>query len=152
EPVPFNLSELVHDVAEMLTLRAQEKEIDLAMRVAPDLPARFLGDSGRVRQVLTNLVGNAVKFTDRGAVTIEVRRGEGDYLQFDASDSGIGIPGDKLSHIFDKFTQADASPTRRFGGTGLGLAICRQLVELMGGRIAVTSEPGKGSTFSFSLP
>jgi PAS domain S-box-containing protein len=156
EPIPFEPSRVIQDVTELLAPKAQEKHIELMARLAPDVPRHLVGDAGRLRQILTNLIGNAVKFTESGHVLLEVCREPNptrpDMLRFSVIDTGIGIGGDKLEHIFDKFTQADASTTRRFGGTGLGLAISRQLVNLMGGTITVTSEPGRGSCFSFTLP
>jgi two-component system, sensor histidine kinase and response regulator len=117
---------------------------------------QVVGDPSRLRQVLLNLLGNAVKFTDKGTVSLEiVQLGETDEeikLQFAVRDTGIGIPEEAQKNLFQSFTQADASTTRRFGGTGLGLAICRKIVELMGGSINVTSTLGKGSTFLFTLP
>ena len=155
EPIPFELQTTVEEVGEILASKAAEKGLDLIIRCAPDAPKHVIGDPGRVRQVLTNLVGNALKFTSAGHVLITIqceRQTEKQaQLRFSVEDTGIGIAADKLDHIFEKFTQADASTTRRFGGTGLGLAISKQLTELMGGNITVTSQPGKGSTFSFTL-
>jgi signal transduction histidine kinase len=118
--------------------------------VAPDLPL-CLGDGKRITQCLMNLVGNALKFTAEGRVEIRVDQ-EGEHLRFAVADTGIGIPADQIEHIFEEFRQADATVTRDFGGTGLGLAITKKLVELHGGRIWVESEPGKGSTFFFTVP
>jgi signal transduction histidine kinase/DNA-binding response OmpR family regulator/HPt (histidine-containing phosphotransfer) domain-containing protein len=156
EPIPFDLQTAVEEVGEILAAKVADKGLELIVRFAPDAPQHVIGDAGRVRQVLTNLAGNAVKFTASGHVLIGIqceRQTESQaQLRFSIEDTGIGIAADKLERIFEKFTQADASTTRRFGGTGLGLAISKQLIELMGGRIAVTSQPGKGSTFSFTLP
>ncbi len=150
----LDIRELVDAVCDTMALRVREKGIALDCRIAPDVPARLTGDAGRLRQVLLNLVGNAVKFTEEGRVTITVEREGSDdeetVLAFSVSDTGIGIPEDKIPHIFEKFTQADSSTTRRYGGTGLGLTISRRLVELMGGRIWVTSAVGSGSTFFFT--
>ena len=156
EPILFDLQTAVEEAGEILAVKVADKGLDLIVRFAPDTPRHVIGDPGRVRQVLTNLVGNAVKFTSKGHVLISVqceRQTERQArLGFSVEDTGIGIAADKLDHIFEKFTQADASTTRRFGGTGLGLAISKQLIELMGGNIAVASQTGKGSTFSFTLP
>ncbi len=154
--VAMNLREVVEEVATLLGVRAAEKGLSFAARVAPGIPERVLGDPGRFRQVLTNLAGNAVKFTERGQVLLDLapvqRDGNRLTVHLRIVDSGIGIPAEKLGQIFDKFTQADASTTRRYGGTGLGLAICRELVELMGGQIGVESTTGAGSTFWCTLP
>ena len=155
EMVPFDLAQAVDEVAELLAVKARDKGLDLVVRYAPDAPRRVVGDPGRIRQVLLNLAGNAVKFTPRGHVLVEaeataVREGEVEIC-VSVEDTGIGIAPDKLEHIFEKFTQSDASTTRRFGGTGLGLAISQQLVGLMGGRIGVSSTVGAGSRFWFSL-
>ncbi len=152
EPVRFDLSRMVHDVMELLAPKAHEQGLELLVRLDTGLPRHVLGDQGRVRQILTNLVGNAVKFTQDGHVTVRVGLTDAQALRFEIIDTGIGIPTSKLETVFDKFTQADASTTRQFGGTGLGLAICRQLVLLMEGEIGVTSTLGKGSCFWFTLP
>ena len=154
DQVPFALRDSLHETLQALALRAHTKSIELACRIAPEIPDALVGDPGRLRQVLVNLVGNAIKFTDRGEVVVAVSLveagGEQVVLRFAVSDTGIGIPADKLRTIFEPFEQADGTTTRRFGGTGLGLTISAKLVELMGGRIEVESEPGRGSTFSFT--
>lgn len=156
ECFPFDLGQVVEEVAEMLQPKAEDKHIDLIVRYAPGLPRYFLGDASRVRQVITNLVGNAVKFTSNGHVlaSVECDREDGRnaLMRISVADTGIGIDPAKIPMLFEKFTQADSSMTRRYGGTGLGLAISRQLVELMGGIITVESTPGRGSRFSFTLP
>ncbi len=156
EPVAMSLREAVEEVATLLGVRASEKGLNFSARVAPGLPEKVYGDPGRFRQVLTNLLGNAVKFTETGHVRLtllpERRAGTQLTVSLRIEDTGIGIPAAKLDHIFDKFTQADASTTRRYGGTGLGLAICRELIELMGGRVGVESTVGRGSTFWCTLP
>ena len=150
----FELRETVGDAARVLALRASEKGIELAVDVASNVPDALLGDAGRLRQVLLNLLGNAIKFTSHGEVVLRVtssgvERGRAG-LNFSVTDTGIGIASEHLENIFDAFTQADSSTTRRYGGTGLGLAIARRLVDLMGGRLWVESELGKGSTFRFT--
>jgi signal transduction histidine kinase/CheY-like chemotaxis protein len=151
---PFVIREVVDDVVKTLMIRATQKQLRLSSRLAEDVPASVVGDPYRLRQLLVNLIGNAIKFTEQGSVTVDVRSAAaGDSkveLQFSVSDTGIGIPADKIDDIFDAFAQADSGATRKFGGTGLGLAICRRLVELMDGRIWVESEPGSGSTFHFT--
>jgi CheY-like chemotaxis protein len=136
-------------------LRAEEKAIALASEIAENVPGDLVGDPLRLRQVLTNLVGNAVKFTERGTVSVRVGLAsegcDATLLRFDVADTGIGMTPEQQAHIFDPFTQADASTTRRFGGTGLGLAITASLVRLMGGTIGVESERGRGSKFSFTV-
>ena len=155
ESVPIDLRETVEDAARVLALRAAQKGIELACRVAADVPTIVVGDPGRLRQVLINLVGNAIKFTDHGEVVVEVSLEAREAnepsvpVRFSVRDTGIGIPADKHEEIFTAFAQADSSTTRRFGGTGLGLAIASQLVGLMGARIELRSQVGKGSTFSF---
>ena len=156
DPIPFDLRIAVKEVVGLLSVRAGEKGVELIVRYAPDAPHRFIGDPGRIRQVLTNLVGNAIKFTEKGHVLINVecenKTDTTAKLRLSIEDTGIGISEDKTHYIFEKFTQTDTSTTRRYGGTGLGLAISKQLVELMGGTIGVTSRPGEGSTFWFTLP
>ena len=156
EPVPFDLQDAVQEVGEILATRVPGKGLELIIRYAPDVPRQIVGDPGRIRQILTNLVGNALKFTAAGHVLVNVECEPGSagpgLLKFSVEDTGIGIAEAKQNRMFEKFTQADASTTRRFGGTGLGLAISKQLTDLMGGNIGVTSQPGKGSTFWFTLP
>jgi signal transduction histidine kinase/CheY-like chemotaxis protein len=156
DPIPFDLRIAVKEVVGLLSVRAEEKGVELIVRYAPDAPHRFIGDPGRIRQVLTNLVGNAIKFTEKGHVLINVecenKTDTTAKLRLSIEDTGIGISEDKSHYIFEKFTQTDTSTTRRYGGTGLGLAISKQLVELMGGTIGVTSRPSEGSTFWFTLP
>ncbi len=156
EPMPFDLYATIEEVGEMFRLRMREKGLELILHFAPGTPRRLLGDAGRIRQVLVNLMGNAVKFTEHGHVLIalEHRGAEDDLaaLRIVVSDTGIGIAPEALERLFERFTQADASTTRRFGGSGLGLAISKRLVELMGGQLSVASTPGEGSTFTWSLP
>jgi hypothetical protein len=156
EQIPYDLRELVEEVAGSLNVRAMMKDVDLVLDVDPHLPAEIVGDPKRVRQVLVNLVGNAVKFTEEGFVSISVeiedwKPGDRLDLAIAVRDSGIGIAADKQRELFSKFYQAEGSTTRRFGGTGLGLNISRSLVELMGGRIDFVSEEGKGSSFRVNL-
>jgi PAS domain S-box-containing protein len=163
ERMDFNPAEIVHEVISLLSLQAADKGLDLRCRLDAGVDAWLSGDRGRLRQVLVNLVANAVKFTERGAVVVRaavVRGGVGSrewseettHLRFAVSDSGIGIPRDRLDRLFQAFSQVDASTSRRYGGSGLGLAICRRLTELMGGTIGVESVPGQGSTFWFTVP
>lgn len=156
ECVEFDLETLVEDVVEMFGYQAQVKRLELSAHVLPDVPRIVRGDPERIRQMLINLVNNALKFTDRGEVSIRVSRdpeGNSEHgILFSIRDTGIGIPSHQIDKLFTPFVQADASTTRKYGGTGLGLAICRQLAELMGGVIAVASEVGKGSVFWFRLP
>lgn len=153
--IPFNLGEVIKEVGDILSSKAEEKGLELIIRYSPDNPHHIIADPVRIKQILINLVGNAIKFTEEGYVIISVTANkiteEGVNLLFEVSDTGIGISIDKQGTIFDKFAQADVSTTRKFGGTGLGLAICKQLVGQMGGKIAVKSEIGKGSTFYFDL-
>ena len=158
ENVPFDLRYAAEQVVELLAPQAEQKGIELALHVSADLPASFMGDAGRVRQVLLNLVGNAIKFTRKGHVLIEIDvfralhiNGQ-DVARCSITDTGIGIPKEKQSLLFQQFSQADTSTTREYGGTGLGLAISRRLVELMGGKVGFSSEPGAGSKFWFTLP
>jgi two-component system, sensor histidine kinase and response regulator len=153
ERAPLRLRDTVEDSVRLLAPRAAQKELELACRIAPDVPDALVGDAGRLRQVLLNLVGNAIKFTDRGEIAVDVvldgTAAEEATLRFTVSDTGIGIPPEKQAEIFEAFVQADTSTTRRYGGTGLGLTISAQLVELMGGRLWLESEPGQGSRFHF---
>ncbi len=155
DPAPFDLTEAIEDVATLVSTRAKEKDLELIVRVEPGLHANYVGDVGRIRQIVTNLMGNAVKFTESGHVLVDVTGqdlGDGrNRLEFSITDTGIGIPEDKLALIFDKFSQVDASSTRRHEGTGLGLAITQRLIELMGGDISVESVHGEGSTFYVHL-
>jgi len=167
ETTDFNFEDMIEKLCEVMAIRAHEKGLELVCSITPDIPINLLGDPVRLRQILINLLGNAIKFTKKGEVIIQVKRqgsGVGNQksgaggrragndkvvLLFSVTDTGIGIPQDKINTIFDVFTQADSSTTRKYGGTGLGLAISKQLVELMGGNIQVESKPGQGSTFSF---
>jgi PAS domain S-box-containing protein len=172
---PLSLRKTIDGVLKTFTFHAQEKGITLRQAVTSDIPDALIGDSGRVRQILINLIGNALKFTEQGAITVEVNHWKGEtggseprtpqlssqgsgfkpqtscLLHFAVHDTGIGIPLEKQRTIFDAFAQADGSTTRKYGGTGLGLTICRKLTELMGGRVWVESEIGRGSTFHFTL-
>jgi PAS domain S-box-containing protein len=154
EILDFDLRTTLQDQVDLLSLRVKKKGLEMISRVDPDVYATLQGDPGRLRQVLTNLIGNAIKFTPQGRITLHVSlENESDTqvtIRFSVSDTGIGIPGDRLSNLFDKFTQVDASMSRKYGGTGLGLAISKKICELMGGRIGVESEEGKGSTFWFT--
>lgn len=154
EQAAFNLRDVVEEVVETFADVAYGKGLELTCSIPADLPTALIGDSGRLRQILTNLIGNAVKFTDNGEVGIGVNAIEADagsaLIAFHVTDTGIGIPVDKQRHIFDAFAQADSSTTRRYGGTGLGLSIANQLCEMMGTSIDLTSEPGRGSTFRFT--
>jgi PAS domain S-box-containing protein len=152
----FSLPEVLRGVAALMMPRAREKGVDLTLDVDPGLPDPVLGDAARLRQVLLNLVGNAVKFTDKGGVSLSAfllgNRNGKLQARLEVRDTGIGIPPEARGRLFTSFTQADSSISRRFGGTGLGLAISKRLVELMGGEIGVDSEPGRGSRFWFTLP
>jgi two-component system sensor histidine kinase/response regulator len=154
ERVPFDLRDTLGNALRSLAFRAHCKGLELACRVAPETPDRWLGDPGRLRQVVINLVGNAVKFTERGQVVLHVQckrqTDKAALLQFTIADTGVGVPADKQATIFDAFQQASKSTTRQFGGTGLGLAISRRLVELMKGRVWIESEPERGSRFLFT--
>jgi two-component system sensor histidine kinase/response regulator len=154
EHAPFSLREVVEGTTELLAPLAQEKGIEIAAHVAPSIPDDLVGDRGRMRQILLNLIGNAIKFTAAGGVHISVegRAEERDRLHFEVRDSGIGIPASDQARLFDDFTQQDASTASRFGGTGLGLAIVRRLVARMQGELGVESEPGRGSNFWFDVP
>lgn len=156
EPIPFSLKATLADAFKTLALRANDKGLELLYEEAEGVPDDLLGDAGRLRQVLVNLVGNAVKFTDEGEVGVHVsvaaENDDGVHLRFSVRDTGIGIPREKQRYIFEAFAQADGSTTRRYGGTGLGLAISAQIVALMGGQLEVESEPGRGSDFHFTVP
>ena len=160
EQVSFDVWQIVEDVAELLAERAQGKGLELLCRIDDDVPTNSIGDPGRLRQILTNLVNNAIKFTERGEVEILVARADGGtavaagtecLVQFSIIDTGIGITPAQQKRLFAPFSQADSSMTRKYGGSGLGLAIAKELVEAMGGAISVTSEPGHGSTFRFTV-
>ncbi|MEY4387468.1 MAG: hypothetical protein RLY20_2751 [Verrucomicrobiota bacterium] len=162
EAVPFDLNTCVEDALDLLAARATEKKIELAFQIESGIPTKLLGDSTRLRQVLVNLVGNGVKFTNQGEVVVDVQvtsapenseaSNQPWLLHFSVRDTGIGISPTQISRLFKAFSQADASTTRIFGGTGLGLVISKRLVELMGGKMWVESTPGQGSTFHFSIP
>jgi signal transduction histidine kinase/CheY-like chemotaxis protein len=149
---PFQLSELLAELAHLHATLASRRGLALHLEVAADVPARVVGDALRLRQVLGNLLGNAVKFTEQGRVDLRVRRGEGDRVHFAVTDTGVGLSPESLGKLFEPFQQVDSSPTRRFEGTGLGLALARQLVRLLGGELTVTSKAGAGSTFAFDAP
>ncbi|MBT1062484.1 PAS domain S-box protein [Bowmanella sp. Y26] len=148
----FSMMELTDQVVSTLWLQARKKGLELTLHLAPELHEFYRGAPDRIRQVLTNLVGNAIKFTEQGQVRLDVGVEQEGIVRFCITDTGMGIEAERLKHIFEPFTQADASMSRRFGGTGLGTTISKQLVELMGGQIWANSTPGVGSTFSFSLP
>jgi len=156
DPVEFDLPAKIDDIVRLVAPRAAEKKIRLVHSVAADVPVRLIGDPGRWRQIIVNLVGNAIKFTERGEVVVRVelgaRNSNGDTIHISVADTGIGIAAENQAAIFDSFAQADASTTRKFGGTGLGLSIASQLTRLMGGRIWVNSVPGIGSTFHAEIP
>jgi signal transduction histidine kinase/CheY-like chemotaxis protein/HPt (histidine-containing phosphotransfer) domain-containing protein len=154
EAIPFSLRQTINDAAQSVALRAQEKRLELLCRVDQDVPDAVVGDPGRLRQILLNLLSNSIKFTAAGEVLLQVRSEQRSLdrvmLHWSVSDTGIGIPAEKQGSIFEAFSQADGSTTRRFGGTGLGLTIAAKVVEMMGGRIWVDSDPGQGSTFHFT--
>ena len=155
EEVDFDLNDVVEKAAEVAAIRAHEKGLEVTCHIMPDAPTDLVGDPTRLRQVLLNLIGNAIKFTERGEVVLRIQREPGadepGLLRFSVSDTGIGIPPDKLETIFERFTQVDSSTTRKYGGTGLGLTISKHLVELMGGRIWAESRQGQGTTVFFTL-
>ena len=154
EAGPLDLRTVVQEVTDAFAEMARGKGVELTSTLPVNLPTALVGDAARLRQVLTNLIGNAIKFTEKGEIGIRVQTVDmsADFaiIAFAVSDTGVGIPRDKQRRIFDAFAQADSSTTRRYGGTGLGLAIAKQLCEMMGGSIEVTSEPGRGSTFRFT--
>ena len=155
DPIEFRVRSKLDDVLKILALRAHQKGLEMLCHVDPDVPETLIADPNRLWQILINLVGNAIKFTERGEVLINVAVDSGSantlMLRFSIADTGIGIPMENHGRIFEPFTQADGSSTRRYGGTGLGLSISQQLVEMMGGRIGIESEPGKGSVFQFTV-
>ncbi len=155
ESIPFNLEHTIHDVMTLLAASIQYDHLELVLDYPVDMVRHFMGDPARIRQILNNLLGNAIKFTERGIILVKVRAQhlENDLVQIDlkVQDSGIGIRQDKIDSLFSSFTQADNSTTREYGGTGLGLSICKQLVEVMGGKISVESVLGEGSTFGVEL-
>src|SRR5438046_3404307 len=155
ETTEFKLDEVLSSVITLTAQKAHEKGLEFLAHAAPGIPEHLLGDPLRLGQILTNFVNNAVKFTERGEVRLEIealeRTGQKVQLKFSVRDTGIGMTGEQAERLFQPFTQADMSTTRKHGGTGLGLTICRRLVELMGGRIWLESEPGVGSTFFFTV-
>ncbi|MEM7463868.1 MAG: ammonium transporter [Pseudomonadota bacterium] len=158
DPAPFKLAETVEDVATLVSAAASKKDLELIVRISPSLPTHYNGDAGRIRQILTNLVGNAVKFTETGHVYINVTRPDGTGsvakdagLKFQVIDTGVGIPEEKLANVFEKFSQVDNSASRKHDGTGLGLSISAALVTMMNGRIDVDSKVDEGSTFWFEI-
>ena len=154
ESIPFDVSKVVHATASLLAVRAREKHLELLAEVAPEVPRVVRGDPTRLRQVLMNLIGNAIKFTEQGEVVVSVSAGAIDgsaEIRFAVRDTGIGIAAQHVGSVFKEFTQADSTMTRRYGGTGLGLAISQRLVRLMGGELGVASEVGRGSEFTFTL-
>jgi CheY-like chemotaxis protein len=154
EAIRFTLRGTIEPTLKTLALRAHPKGLELNCAIATDVPDDLVGDPSRLRQVLINLLNNSLKFTEQGEVNLRIQRDsvgqESTSLHFIVEDTGIGIPVEKQAHIFEAFAQVDDSTTRRFGGTGLGLTICRQLVQMMGGRIWVDSTPGQGSRFHFT--
>jgi len=155
ESIPFSLRQCVSEAQGTLEFMARDKGLALSSTVDPAIPDHLLGDPNRVRQVLLNLINNAVKFTQSGSVRVEVsveKDLDVSMLRFSVTDTGIGLSAEQSKLIFEPFRQADGSVTRKYGGTGLGLAICSRLVELMGGQLGVESRPGEGSSFTFNLP
>ncbi len=159
EAVEFNVRSVIEDTCDLLAMRAHEKGLEFIQEIEPSVPWSLVGDPGRVRQVITNLAGNSIKFTSRGEIVVKTslvddginnKDSEAILLRFEIKDTGIGIPADKIGGLFNAFTQADTSTTRKYGGTGLGLSISKKLTALMGGHISAESEVGKGSTFSFT--
>jgi signal transduction histidine kinase len=148
----FRLEDLVAETVANFEPQAADKGLVLVLDVAPEAQGAVSGDPVRLRQVLGNLIGNAVKFTAKGRVTVEVRRPDGEIAEFSVLDTGIGFTPEEAPRLFERFVQADGSITRRFGGSGLGLAICRELAEMMGGRVEASGEPGKGAVFRVTLP
>ncbi len=151
DPAPVALAPCLEEVMAILSPQAEKKGLTLALDMGPNLPEAGVTDGGRLRQIVTNLVGNAVKFTEQGGVTLRARNADPGNLRIEVEDTGIGIAGDKLATVFESFSQEDGSITRRFGGTGLGLTISRQFAQLLGGDITVTSDPGHGSCFALTI-
>lgn len=155
ETVRYNLRQTIENVVSLLSVRASEKDLKITVNYPEDMPETFIGDEGRIRQLLINLVANAVKFTAQGEIrvttAVQAAQGKRVFLRFEVKDTGVGIPREKQQAIFEKFTQANDSTTRQYGGSGLGLAICKQLVEMMEGQIGVESQVGQGSTFWFKV-
>ena len=151
EAMNFNLPELVESAAELMAIRAHAKDLELMTDIRMNVPETVTGDPTCLRQILVNLIGNAIKFTERGEIVIRVESAEPSLVRFEVSDTGIGIPENKVRSIFETFTQVDSSTTRKYGGTGLGLSISKRLTELMGGEIEVNSLLGLGSTFGFTI-
>jgi CheY-like chemotaxis protein len=157
ESIPFTPAVAINDVVQLFVHRAKKNDIELKTTIAPELSGQFMSDPGRIRQILQNLIGNALKFTHSGSVTVQARMkidpdGQGQKLHLSIADTGIGIPPEICERLFEPFVQADASTARLYGGSGLGLSICHRLTDLMGGSIGVTSQPGSGSTFTVVLP
>jgi len=156
EQIPFDLHEVIEPIIELMAHRCREKSLEMAYFVDPAVPRRVIGDPGRLRQIISNLVNNAIKFTERGSVIVRVvavdRVDQTATLKITVEDTGIGIPESRFDRLFHAFSQVDASTTRKYGGTGLGLVICKKLCELMGGQIAFQSQVGQGSSFWFSVP
>jgi PAS domain S-box-containing protein len=156
EPIAFDLLVAIEETTELFQAKLQDKNLELILRYDPALPVRFVCDPGRIRQILVNLIGNAIKFTSQGHIYVNVELVKLDepkaIVRFAVEDTGIGIPVDQINSVFERFTQADASTTRKYGGTGLGLSICKRLVHLMGGHIEVKSRVNEGSSFAFTLP
>ncbi|MCH2222686.1 MAG: ATP-binding protein, partial [Dechloromonas sp.] len=154
ESLAFSVQDVVLEAVRVLAVSAHKKGLELIADVRPDVPARIVGDPTRLRQVVINLIGNAIKFTEAGEVVIKIevdqQKDHSVFLRFSVRDTGMGVPADKQQAIFEAFSQADVSTTRRFGGTGLGLAICARLVQLMDGKIWLESTPGQGSVFCFT--
>jgi signal transduction histidine kinase len=155
DAITFDLRKPIEEVMKAFTIKAHDKRLELVSKVDSSVPTSVVGDPTRLRRVLTNLVGNALKFTEQGEIVVEVRKeaecDDSGVFHFSIRDTGVGIPHEKQQMIFDAFSQADSSPARKFGGTGLGLTISNRLVDLMGGRIWVESKLGRGSTFHFTV-
>ncbi|RUM44144.1 MAG: hybrid sensor histidine kinase/response regulator, partial [Desulfocapsa sp.] len=152
ENIDFHLPSLLSSVASILSVRATEQNVAISIAIHPDIPEGLRGDPTRLRQILINLVGNGVKFTENGNVEISVKKESAEQLRFSVKDNGIGIPAEKQQLIFESFTQADSMTTRKYGGTGLGLTICQKLTRILGGEIGLSSVPGEGSNFFFTYP